>query len=743
MFVKVVLKDSTPEFDKEYTYAVPPALAERAVPGACVIVPFGKSNKEIRAYVMASYEEPETDFFVKEILAVEEPAPMLRGDQLELVRLMTRRYACTHGEAIRLMVPAAAASASKATATAFLTDPAEAAELAAEGDFTQVAQLRAVEYLLENGESFQNDILSACEISKSTLNTLRKKDIVGFGKRTLPVEEAAPPAECCDSPFTLTPDQRDAAEKILSSGDDGFREFLLYGITGSGKTEVYLTVIRHYFDRGFGAILLVPEIALTPQMTARLRARFGNNVRVLHSRMTQKERREQWLDILSGKARIVAGARSAIFAPVADLRLVIIDEEQESSYKSEAHPRYNTADIAAMRLRHCGGVLLSGSATPRVETYHRAVTGVSTLLKLPRRIGSSGLPAVKIIDMREELAAGNRSIFSRELRARIRDTLASGSKVMLFVNRRGHSGFYLCRDCGHVPKCTACSVSLTYHSANRILICHYCGRIYRVPKTCPVCRSPRIGGFGAGTQQIEEVCLAEFPDSKILRMDRDTTTGRGSHEKILGEFASGADILIGTQMIAKGHDFPDVTTVGILSADLMLGISDYRASERAFELMTQAAGRAGRGDRPGSVVIQAYNVDDYAVRHAAALDYEGFYAQEILYRKAASYPPFGSIGIIVISSQDENKAYAFAVKIRGELAECADDSCSLNDSRRRPEIMDPAKAPISRIRGRYRFRIVIKAESDERIAVFFAHAAGIPRQGDIIVSYDIDPYQMM
>ncbi|MHB1452439.1 MAG: replication restart helicase PriA [Saccharofermentanales bacterium] len=743
MFVKVVLKESTVEFDREYTYAVPAALSDSVVEGACVAVPFGKGNKVAIAYVTSVFSDPQSDFFIKEILSIEEPCPMLHRDQLILVKQMAHKYSCTFGDAIRLMVPPLSSSAARTTATAMLTDRAEAAIMVAEGDFTQLNQLRAVEYLLEYGESLQSDILISCEITRSTLATLRKKKIIEFSKQTVIKKAGEEEAICKDTPFTLTIDQKTAIDKVLSSRNDRFREFLLYGITGSGKTEVYLSIIQKNFELGYGAIMLVPEIALTPQMTARLKARFGDNVRVLHSRMTPKERKEQWLDILSGKARIVAGARSAVFAPVSGLKLVIIDEEQESSYKSETHPRYSAADIAAMRLKESDGVLLLGSATPKVETYFRAQTGFSTLLHLPRRIGTSGLASVAVVDMREELASGNRSIFSRILRQRMTESFADNAKVMLFLNRRGHSGFFLCRDCGHVPKCLSCSVSLTYHSVHKILVCHYCGRIYHIPKTCPVCRSPRIGGFGAGTQQIEEICVREFPEQRVLRMDKDTTTGRGSHARILDEFASGADILIGTQMIAKGHDFPDVTTVGILSADLMLGISDYRASERAFQLITQAAGRAGRGDRPGNVIIQAYNVDDYAVRHAASQDYEGFYAQEILFRKAASYPPFGAIGIIVVSSMDESRAHSFAGKIRSELVECSKDSCALPDSSQKIEIMEMARAPVYKIRDRYRFRIVLKAENEDLLSVYFSRASGLPKDGDVLVSYDINPYQMM
>ncbi len=490
--------------------------------------------------------------------------------------------------------------------------------------------------------------------------------------------------------------------------------------------------------------MLVPEISLTPQMIFRMQARFGEAVRVLHSRLTQKERYEQWKDVALGRVNLVVGARSAVFAPVRDLKCIIIDEEQESTYKSETHPKYHAAEIARMRMQDLGGLVILGSATPKVETYYRTAAGESTLLELPERIGDARLPSVEIVDMREELAAGNRSVFSRSLRREMLEAFSEGGQAMLFLNRRGHSGFYLCRDCGYVPKCPSCSVSLTYHSANRALVCHYCGHIHPVPKVCPKCRSARIGGFGAGTQQIEELCKKEFLDQRVLRMDQDTTTGRGSHARILEAFGKGeADILIGTQMIAKGHDFPNVTVVGILSADLMLGISDFRSSERAFQLITQAAGRAGRGQKEGHVVIQAYNVDDYAVVYASRQDYAGFYNQEIAFRKAMGYPPFGTIGVMLFSSADEREAAETAQKIHLALKDFSAEQQRNADGAPPVEVMDFSKAPIYKIRDRYRYRIVVKGRREEDVTELFAQVRGLDRKEGVMISFDIDPFQML
>lgn len=746
MYVKVVLKESTIEFDKEYTYSVPVEFQNYDLKGARVKVLFGKSNKLVEGYIISVSDDEESPFYVKPIVSVDLPCPVLREDQLVLVQSICRKYSCTRGDAIRLMVPSTATSQGKTTRTVFLTDPLQAAVMVDEGEFHQINQVRVTEYLLEYGESLVSDVLIACAITDSTLRTMAKKQIVNFGKAKISdnsdISNEAQAAEL-QQPFVANEEQEYAINEILKNPEGVYNEFLLHGITGSGKTEVYMQVLKSYLDIDKGAILLVPEISLTPQMIFRLTNRFGEDVRVLHSRMTNKERNEQWRDILSGKAKIVVGARSAVFAPVKNLGIIIIDEEQETSYKSETHPKYNAAAIAQIRMQHLKGILICGSATPKVETYYRSKTGQTRLLHLSKRATGCFLPKTQIVDLREELANGNKSIFSNALRQKMLEAFAHKEQVILFINRRGYSGFYLCRDCGYVPKCESCSVSLTYHLANKALICHYCGKMYPLPKSCPTCKSDRIGGFGAGTQKIEEICRNEFPESIILRMDQDTTTGRGSHARILEQFEKGeADILIGTQMIAKGHDFPNVTVVGILSADLILGMPDFRASERTFQLITQAAGRAGRGVKEGNVIIQAYNVDEYSIVHAAAQDYEGFYEQEIAFRKAMGYPPFGAIGIIIVSSEYESAAHNAARKIRAELSECSKNNCDYSPVNEKIDIMEISKAPIHMIRNRYRYRIVLKASTEEHLSSYFSRAQMIQHEKGVMISFDINPYQM-
>ncbi len=744
MNAKIVLKESTKEFDKEYTYSVPSQFLSKICPGARVIVPFGRGDTQKEGYVISVSESSDNDFFVKSILSLELPCPVINDDQLFLVKQICKKYTCTNGDAIRLMVPAQVNAKAKTNRTAFLCNPSEAAVMVDSGEFNKINQIRIIEFLLDCEEALVSDIINACQITQSTLNTLVKKQIITYGKLLAPIVEVEIPETTIVEHFKRTLEQEKALNTIINSESDAFNEYLLLGITGSGKTEVYLQTIQDIIDKGYGAILLVPEISLTPQMIYRMKSRFGEGVCVLHSRLTPKERYEQWKMILEEKVSIVVGARSAVFAPVKDLKLIIVDEEQESTYKSETHPKYHAIDIARMRMIHKNGILILGSATPKVETFYHTQAGKSTLLSLTERIGNAKLPSVEIVDLREELASGNRSIFSRILKKRMLDAFEKKEQVILFLNRRGHSGFYLCRDCGFVPKCLSCSVSLTFHTANNGLICHYCGHIHPVPKKCPNCSSPRIGGFGAGTQKIEELCHQEFPNQTILRMDQDTTVGRGSHARILEQFESGkADILIGTQMIAKGHDFPNVTVVGILSADLMLGMSDFRSSERAFQLITQAAGRAGRGEKNGNVIIQAYNTDDYAVTFAAAQDYAGFYRQEIAFRKAMNYPPFGVIGVIIISSMNERLAMDVARKIHFELTECEKDNCVMTDNEKSVEIMAVAKAPIYKIRDRFRLRIVLKAKSEDTVVKYFDHVHKVESMGDAMISFDLNPYQML
>jgi primosomal protein N' (replication factor Y) len=439
----------------------------------------------------------------------------------------------------------------------------------------------------------------------------------------------------------------------------------------------------------------------------------------------------------------VGGARSAIFAPLENIGLIVIDEEQENTYKSETTPRYHARTVARYRAIQHGAALVLGSATPAVETFHLAETGRSRLLRLTHRAAGAAIAPATVVDMREELQAGNPDIFSRSLHQAMREAFADNRQALLFLNRRGHSGFLLCRACGYVRRCLSCSVSMTLHKTvdgRASMICHYCGRVEPVPDKCPRCGNEAFGRFGAGTQQVEERFLQVFPDKKALRMDQDTTTGRVSHADILDRFGRGeADVLIGTQMIAKGHDYPNVTVAGILSVDLMLGMGDFRAGERAFQLITQAAGRAGRGQAAGKVYIQAYNTDDYAVQTACRQDYEAFYRQEIVYRRTQGYPPFGVIGLVTLLSSDASKAAVAATEISHRIRE----TCAATQGMEGISVSDPAKAPVYRLRDRYRWRLVVRAAREPQLSRLFSALSERPLPTDVSLSMDIDPYSLM
>lgn len=755
MFCRVVLRDATRAFDREYTYAVPAELQGRLTVGSHIEVPFGTGNRPAEAYVLALETATDSDFYIKPVSRLLGDRPVLLPDQLQLAGQMHSRYLCTFGDALRCMVPSAVAAVrDKYVQTIELSDPAEAARRLADGEFDRVGHQRVVEMLLEYGSAPLHEVLNACQVSRGVLKTLEKKQLVELGRQETRRVLAAETDFALTEPFVPNGGQRGAIGRIRqaivdSPADSASREFVLFGITGSGKTEVYLQTARLTTDLGRGVIILVPEISLTPQMIQRIRSRFGQGVAVLHSRLTPSERYEQWQRILRQEVLVVVGARSAIFAPLQSIGLIIIDEEQETTYKSETHPRYHARDVARLRAHAHQATLVLGSATPSVETFYRAEQGLAALLTLPERVGESSLPWTQVVDMRQELRNGNRSIFSRSLHQALDQAFARGRQAILFINRRGFAGFMLCRNCGQVVKCKTCSVSLTSHlnssapagsAAETQLICHYCGRISRPPKTCPSCGSDRISRFGAGTQQVEQLFNSEFAPARAIRMDQDTTTGRRSHAELLARFAAReAEALIGTQMIAKGHDFPNVTVVGILAADLMLGMSDFRASERAFQLITQAAGRAGRGDAAGEVVIQAYNIDDFAIRAAAAQDYPSFYHQEIAYRRAMRYPPFGTIGLVLLSGLQESAVREKITQLAQLLTARRGDNPAWQDI----ELMEPGRAPLFMLRGRYRWRLILKSPDGARLAAFLGTALAHFDFGKIAATIDIDPYSLL
>jgi primosomal protein N' (replication factor Y) len=481
----------------------------------------------------------------------------------------------------------------------------------------------------------------------------------------------------------------------------GYQTFLVQGVTGSGKTEVYLSSIEAALALGKNALLLVPEIALTPAVAGQFFHRFGKQVAILHSAFGDAERADQWRRIRNGQARVVVGTRSGVFAPVQNLGLVIVDEEHDGSYKQQETPRYHGRDVALMRAKQAGAVAVVGSATPSIETRFNADSGKYTMLRLPERIAQRPMPQVEIVDMRTEfLETKRQAIFSRKLIEVMKGRLANGEQTMLLLNRRGFSSFMVCRACGERLECVNCSVVLTYHKRDRRMLCHYCGYAEKIPQECPKCGSDHIQFIGTGSEKVEEELHAQLPKARIARLDRDTAGGKGVFEAILQNFREGSiDILVGTQMIAKGHDIPNVTLVGVVLADIGLSMPDFRAAERSFQLLTQAAGRAGRGDSPGRVIVQTLNPDHYAIRFAASQDYEAFYKKEIEFRKWLRYPPYAAFANLVVRDPKQEDALRMATEL-GYL---------LNPQPEGIRVMGPAEAPVPRLLNEYRYQILLKA----------------------------------
>ena len=604
----------------------------------------------------------------------------------------------------------------------------------------RIQHIRVLEILLENELVSVADIQRFAGVTSSVLDTLSKYGYICY--KNIEIQRDPLKDRHYEKTEHLDPTAEQAAvlERLIRSLDEGaFKESLLHGVTGSGKTEVYLQLISHCFDMGKRAILLVPEISLTPQMVERFVSRFGKRVAVMHSRLSLGERFDQWRLISEGKVDVVVGARSAVFAPVSDLGLIIVDEEHEGSYKSEAMPRYNAKDVARKRCEINSALLVYGSATPSVDTYYRALTGDIELLEMKNRPNTAQLPEVKMVDMRIELENGNKTPFSRSLLQELKRNIEKGEQSILFLNRRGFSTFVICRNCGYTMKCPECNIALTYHTKSDRLICHYCGFTLKNPTECPSCESKHIRYFGVGTQKIEEEIKARIPEGSVIRMDIDTIGYKNAHEEILNRFKNeNINILVGTQMIAKGHDFPNVTLVGVLAADSMLNTGDFRANERTFQLLTQVAGRAGRGEKAGRVIVQTYNTDEYSILAACRQDFISFYKQEILIREHLGYPPFNNIAVITFSGRKDRRVF----EIAKEVKPCLDVSESKGFT-----ILGPSRCPIPKIAGKYRWRIVIKAQDlkglTDRLTEMSNEIWKKIKDEDILMSIDINPYNML
>ncbi len=719
LYADIIVDISHESVDKPFTYRIPEELIGKLETGMSVLVPFGRGNTLRRGYVIGfresiSFEESR----VKEIAG---SAPEDAAASAVLVRLagwIKAQYGSTMIAALKTVLPAKQKKRSlEKKEICRLLSEEETEALAKQCRAKHKTAMARLLDALRAQERLPMELArEKLHISPATIAALEKQGALSVEKKRVyrnPIEGSVLLANRKNAFGGLRPDlsaaQQRIVDSVLQDYDAGVRKtYLIHGITGSGKTEVYMNLIEGCLSRGRQAIVLIPEIALTYQTVVRFSRRFGERVSILHSGLSAGEKYDQCERAKNGDIDVIIGPRSALFTPFSSVGLIIIDEEHEPSYKSETMPKYHARETAIyLASLHKASVVL-GSATPSLESYYRAKRGEYGLFELKERLTGNVLPKVYPVDLRRELREGNRSIFSRRLQELIADRLEKGEQVMLFLNRRGMAGFVSCRSCGHVMKCPHCSVSLSEHR-NGKLVCHYCGYEERAVKVCPSCGSPYILGFKAGTEAVEEKLHQMYPGARVLRMDGDTTKRKDSYEKILSAFADReADILLGTQMIVKGHDFPAVTLVGILAADMSLFAGDYRAAERTFQLLTQAAGRAGRGDMPGEVVIQTYQPEHYSIVHAASQDYEGFYGEEILYREIGAYPPAAHMLAVLVAAKEEevakNTAAALAALARGEAADG------------KLTVLGPGSASLSKLSDSYRFVFYVKSADGKRLS---------------------------
>lgn len=622
-----------------------------------------------------------------------------------------------------------------------LLSPKELKEMASAMSSNAKKQQELLQYFIEHQEPIPlKELLELMNTSSGTVKSLVSKGALAEMDQEIYRDPYENRVFEKSTPFTLTAEQAAALKPIHKKiHQDEHDVFLLYGVTGSGKTEVYLQAIASVIEKGKEAIMLVPEISLTPQTVKRFKERFGEQVAVMHSGLSVGEKYDEWRKIHRKEVKVVVGARSAVFAPFENLGLVIIDEEHESSYKQEETPRYHARDVAIERAKSYGCPVILGSATPTLESFARAKKNVYKLLTLSQRMNKNALPAVDIVDMREELRTGNRSMFSELLFTKLKDRLEKGEQTVLMLNKRGHSSFVMCRSCGLVINCPNCDISLTYHRFNDIMKCHYCGFEEGMPSACPECESEHIRFFGTGTQKVEEELAKILPEARVIRMDVDTTSKKGSHERLLNAFGEGkADILLGTQMIAKGLDFPNITLVGVLSADTMLHLPDFRSSEKTFQLLTQVSGRAGRHQLPGEVVIQTYTPEHYSIELSAFQDYDAFYEREMHLRRQSHYPPYYYVVLITVSHEDLMKTVSVTEKITNYLGS------RLN---RDSIVLGPVASPISRINNRYRYQCLIKYKREPdlnlHLRTLLEHYQKETAQNQLQISIDLNPQIMM
>lgn len=715
MIAKVIVDISAGEVDRVFDYRA----IDNAVRGSRVLVPFGSGNKTVEGYVIDLAETSEVpDDKLKDISALLDDRPIVSDEFLKLCEFMTARFHLRKIDVFRLFLPSKMRGGrirALEKVIVYLNPEYKDVDPALFIKKSARSQHEVFEYLVDNEcaeQSYLNANFSAAAvrnlIARGVFST-RIENVLRTPYKSIVKK---------DNAVVLTDEQTAAADAVMSSA----RPTLLFGVTGSGKTEVYLHCIEQALRDGKTAIMLVPEISLTPQVMRIFRSRFGDDVALLHSGLSDGERFDEWRRLLTGRARVAVGARSAIFAPLTDVGLIVIDEEHDSSYISESNPRYITREVAFFRAQYNGAKVVMGSATPSMESYHAANCGEYTLARLPNRVNKRSMPEIEIVNMCKEVTYGNFGVFSAKLVEALDDCIKAGNQAILFLNRRGYSSYVMCKKCGYVAKCEDCDVSLVYHKEENVLKCHYCQRRYAMLDLCPSCKSSHIKQGYIGTERLVEQAQKMFPSARVIRMDNDTTRTKDAHLKLLGDFASGnADILIGTQMVAKGHDFANVTLVGIIDADMSLHFSDFRAVERTFQLITQVAGRAGREKKAGRVILQTHTPNHYVYRYASAYDYEGFYDKEINLLQATGFPPFTDILRMLITSENEQHALDATKQaidgVRAIASEYPDRFIYLNAMR----------APKKRIQSKFRMQVLmrVKPDSDEVRAAVYRVADGV------------------
>ena len=714
MFADIIVDLSVEALDRSFQYIVPREMEDTIAVGMMAVIPFGRGNREMTGFVVGITEQAAWPVEkMKKILALKTYEIGIETQLMQLAEWIRRQYGGTMNDALKTVLPVKRQI--KSVEEHWLNFVVDEEEVQRELKHCRIHHYKAKERFLQGmleqkGTMTTKTARNIYNVPKSVIDGYKKRGFLEVSdKRIFRNPLSVQMTEQEQDIKILNEEQKAACERFTGEYNQGIRQtYLLYGVTGSGKTEVYIEMIKTVTAEGKQAIVLIPEIALTEQTVKRFVAALGTRVTVLHSRMSEGEKYDQYCRIKEGKADIVIGPRSALFVPFDNLGLIVIDEEHENSYKSESPPCYHAREVAIRRAQMAGASVVLGSATPSVESYEAAKNGTYTLLELKNRAKNARKPEVHVVDLREELQQGNRSVFSRILQEKIRQRLSQGEQTMLFLNRRGYAGFVSCRSCGYVIKCSHCDISMTAHKSHQgdvdKLVCHYCGHATYMPKQCPSCGSPYIAAFGLGTQKVEEMLQKIVPKARILRMDGDTTTGKNGHEQVLAPFRRGeADILIGTQMIVKGHDFPNVTLVAALAADLGMYGGDYRCQERTFDLLMQASGRAGRGEKPGEMIIQTYNPDQYCIEAVKKQDPEIFYNNEMAFRRMAGYPPYTSMFLLLVTAPDKRQAET-CIRCLKELAQKKEILC-----------VGPSEAGLSKAKDRYRYTLYLKSTEDAEL----------------------------